>query len=311
MEQFGLSICDVSPNCPTVLGGIAVVASVVPIVGDGVAKVLRGADKVADAARAGEKAAARAADAAKTCCFAAGTLVMTEEGLRPIESIAVGDKVLARDETTGETGYKPVTQLIRRHDRTIWNLTLASTGDDGKTITTVFETTDDHPWRSVVGTWLKTMELKPGMEILRARGPPAKVVSIENTGKTRATFNLEVADYHSYFVGEPRAWVHNACPVGNDGIGPKHGASDHNDAIDTKVKELEGTGAKDIRKNQQQVDAKGNKVGTNRPDLQWTDKKGQRNAMEWGRSDDRLRAQAKTIKNNDPKCNVKTCNIGH
>ncbi len=149
----------------------------------------------------------------KTCCFVAGTLVMMEEGLRPIETIAVGDKVLARDETTGESAYKPVMQLIRRHDRIIWKLTLASTGDDGKTITTVFETTDDHPWRSVVGTWLKTMELKPGMEILRARGPPAKVVSIENTGKSRPTFNLEVAEFHSYFVGEQQAWVHNACPI--------------------------------------------------------------------------------------------------
>ena len=188
------------------------------MVGGGAAKILRGMDKAADAIKAGEKAAANVAEAARKgpgCCFVAGTLVMTETGLRPIETIEVGDKVLARDETTGETALKPVTQLIRRHDRIIWKLTLASTGDDGKATTTTFETTDDHPWRSVVGTWLQTMELKPGMEIQRARGPPAKVVSVENTGKIKPTFNLEVADFHTYFVGEQLAWVHNNnnCPI--------------------------------------------------------------------------------------------------
>src|SRR5262249_31395777 len=30
---------------------------------------------------------------------------------------------------------------------------------------------------------------------------------------TAPTFNLEVADFHSYFVGELGAWVHNACSI--------------------------------------------------------------------------------------------------
>ncbi len=50
---------------PTVLGGIAVVASVVPVGGDAVAKILRGADKAADVVKAGEKATAKAAEATK------------------------------------------------------------------------------------------------------------------------------------------------------------------------------------------------------------------------------------------------------
>ena len=46
-------------------------------------------------------------------CFKEGTLVETEEGLKPIEEIEVGDKVLAYDEATGEQAYKPVVQLFR------------------------------------------------------------------------------------------------------------------------------------------------------------------------------------------------------
>ncbi|MBP6012311.1 MAG: Hint domain-containing protein [Alphaproteobacteria bacterium] len=42
------------------------------------------------------------------CCFAAGTLVDTDKGLRAIETIKVGDLVLSRSDVTGQTAYKPV-----------------------------------------------------------------------------------------------------------------------------------------------------------------------------------------------------------
>ena len=46
-------------------------------------------------------------------CFKEGTFVETEEGLKPIEDIKVGDKVLAYDEETGEQAYKSVVRLFR------------------------------------------------------------------------------------------------------------------------------------------------------------------------------------------------------
>ena len=155
----------------------------------------------------------RMSGARGTCCFVGGTLVDTSEGLRPIEEIEVGDLVLSRDEVTGETAYKPVTDLIRRHDREIWRLVLEAPDDAEEVRQIVFETTDDHPWRTVDGRWVATMDLRPELEIITARGPPARVVSIERTGRSAPTYNLEVADFHTYFVGEARIWVHNACPV--------------------------------------------------------------------------------------------------
>ncbi len=41
-------------------------------------------------------------------CFGAGTLVHTIDGLRAIESIQVGDRVLAQDTTTGAIDFQPV-----------------------------------------------------------------------------------------------------------------------------------------------------------------------------------------------------------
>ena len=142
--------------------------------------------------------------ASRVCCFEAGTLVQTARGLRPIEHIEVGDLVLSRDEVTGETAYKPVVEVVPGHERILWRVTLVVDG-----LETAFGTTDDHPWRTSDGRWVTTDRLHEGQLILRAEGVPARVVSIVNTGETAITYNLEVADFHTYFVGEDRIWVHN------------------------------------------------------------------------------------------------------
>jgi hypothetical protein len=182
---------------------IAVDVATIPT-GEGAAFVV-GRRALAEGVEAGLERAARA-----TCCFVAGTLVETSEGLRPIEEIEVGDLVLSRDEATGETAYKSVTNLVRRHDREVWRLVVSAPDSMGHVREFVFETTDDHSWRSVDGRWVTTMDLRPELEIITARGPPVRVMSIERTGRTAPTYNLEVADWHTYFVGEARVWVHNS-----------------------------------------------------------------------------------------------------
>ena len=54
----------------------------------------------------------------------------------------------------------------------------------------------------------------------------------------------------------------------NGGKGRQHGGSVHNKMIDNFIKNLP-QGAKNIRKNQQQVDINGNSVGSNLPDVQY------------------------------------------
>ena len=146
-----------------------------------------------------------------TCCFVAGTLVDTADGLRSIESIRAGDLVLSRNHFTGETAFKPVTELILRHQRVIWRMALVYPGQTDENVIDSFGTTDDHPWRDANGEWIQTADLRPGMKILRANGAPAQVIWIIRTDELTTTYNLEVADFHTYFVGEARVWVHNTC----------------------------------------------------------------------------------------------------
>jgi Protein of unknown function (DUF1557). len=144
----------------------------------------------------------------KLCCFVAGTLVDTEQGLRPIDEIAVGDRVWARDEETGETALKEVIDLIQRHERVIWEVSL--TGANGAT--EKFETTDDHPWWIAGQGWKRTEELVAGMAVVTRDGRGMVLVSVVETERTDSTYNLTVADFETYFVGEQRVLVHN-CPA--------------------------------------------------------------------------------------------------
>lgn len=149
------------------------------------------------------------------CCFAAGTLVSTDQGLRAIETIRVGDLVWSRDDRTGETRLKPVTALVPKHERLIWIVELSIDGStEGAAAKKIaYETTDDHPWRSANGAWIRTADLEAGHRIERKLGSAARVLSVHNTRTRGAVYNLEVADFHTYFVGEERVWVHNWCPI--------------------------------------------------------------------------------------------------
>jgi len=144
------------------------------------------------------------------CCFVAGTLVATKTGERRIEKIKVGDLILSRDAISGKTSYKPVAELIHRHHREIYRVKFEIHSAHGSSHWARFETTNDHPWRSADGRWIRTQELTRGATIVRASGSVARVLSITRTGRTAPTFNLDVSDFHTYFVGRDQIWVHNA-----------------------------------------------------------------------------------------------------
>lgn len=90
-------------------------------------------------------------------------------------------------------------------------------------------------------------------------------------------------------------------PEANRGNAKPHGNVDHNKVIDDKIKELnDSRAAKDIRKNQVQVDFEGNKVGNNRPDVQWN-ADGVHHNYEVDRTKKNSDRHKKVIEGNDPK----------
>lgn len=146
-------------------------------------------------------------------CFGAGTLVMTAEGLQPIESVTVGQGVMARDEETGETALRTVQHVIVREDREVFDLTFA----DGEK-REVISVTADHRFHTVERGWVVSGELQVGEAIESLDGRRLVFESRSAQSRKAPTFNLSVTEDHNYFVGESGLWVHNCAPCnGVDG----------------------------------------------------------------------------------------------
>jgi hypothetical protein len=134
-------------------------------------------------------------------CFVAGTQVMTERGLKPIEQIVVGDRVLSQSSQTAELSWKPVLRCTTRPPK--------------KTITIQTDesfltcTTGHLFWVSGRG-WQKASQLRSG-DVLRAARTPAVVLSV-NPSAVQETYNLQVADNATYFVGKGMVLTHDVTP---------------------------------------------------------------------------------------------------
>lgn len=136
-----------------------------------------------------------------TSCFAAGTPVWTTDGPRPVEQIQVGDMVLSQDPDSGELCYKPV---LRATERSAIELLTVQVGDQS------FDCTGGHLFWSVGEGWSKARELTPDTALHSVRG----IVRVEavQPGPTKPTFNLVVADFNTYFVGQQKILVHDVTP---------------------------------------------------------------------------------------------------
>jgi hypothetical protein len=144
------------------------------------------------------------ASSAKKACFVAGTLVEAADGLRPIEEIEVGDQVWSRNDDTGEEGWKPVVRISVTPDQAVLDLDLVDVDGDQQELLV----TAEHPLWAADG-WVAVGELAVG-GVVWARDGWAEVVAIADTGERETVYNFEVADFHTYFVGEGGVWAHNA-----------------------------------------------------------------------------------------------------
>jgi hypothetical protein len=139
-------------------------------------------------------------------CFAPGTKVWTLTGRRPIEKIKIGDRLLAQDVETGELAYKPVLATTVRKPGPRTRVGLGSES---------IVATPSHPFWVLGQGWRMTKQLEIGNRV----HTPSGGVLVEGIEKLKPdptpagkTYNLVVADFHSYFVGDHGVLVHDNTP---------------------------------------------------------------------------------------------------
>ena len=161
-----------------------------------------------------------------TECFIAGTLILTRDGLVPIEEIKAGDWILSKSDETGEIAFKQAFNPIITFPTVLFKLRYEIDDEDYELITTA-----DHPfWTLQESDWVEAKNLKIGSLFFVNSTLPksAELIGIQLEralpGETFTTFNFGVLDFHTYFVvpvGEIHSndavWVHNnECPVINE-----------------------------------------------------------------------------------------------
>ncbi|MWC27059.1 hypothetical protein GON22_02950 [Paenibacillus sp. MMS18-CY102] len=133
-------------------------------------------------------------------CFTAGTKVKTDKGEKPIEDIHIGDKVLSKNEATGELDYKEVTATFKHDTNEIYKIQVGS-----QTI----EATYNHPfWIEGIG-WTFVKDIKIGDLLVQSNGNTLKVDNISVIYGNFTVYNMTVEDFHTYFVSDMNIWVHN------------------------------------------------------------------------------------------------------
>lgn len=108
------------------------------------------------------------------------------------------------DPDTGETALKPVVQTFRNETEEWIHVTV-----NGETLTC----TPEHPFYSPVKGWTSACDLRAGDILVMLNGEYVVVEQVQHEllESPETTYNFEVEDYHTYYVGDGPVLVHNKC----------------------------------------------------------------------------------------------------
>ena len=112
--------------------------------------------------------------------------------------------VWATDEETGETALKEVVQLFRNETEEWVHVTV-----NGEELTC----TPNHPFYSPVKGWTSTIDLRAGDILVMLNGEYVVLEQVQHEllESSETTYNFEVKDFHTYYVGEQGIFTHNMC----------------------------------------------------------------------------------------------------
>lgn len=135
-------------------------------------------------------------------CLTAGTLVWTQSGPVEVDRIEPGDVVITHDPESATLGLRPVLATTVRPG----GKTLSIRVEEG-----TVRCTADHPFHVARRGWTIAADLRPGDRLVALDGT-AVIESIEESEAPVRSFNLVVAEDHTYFCGLAKVLSHDVTP---------------------------------------------------------------------------------------------------
>ncbi|MEW2116097.1 RHS repeat-associated core domain-containing protein [Streptomyces sp. NPDC005474] len=177
----------------------------------------KAADKLAEAREKAASALSKSKKSEPDChSFLPGTKVLLADGsTKPIEKVALGDKVVTTAPKTGKTTVREVAgTIVTEDDKSFADLTVKTAS--GKRQALVATTT--HPfWVGSERAWIKAGDLKSSMKLRTPSGDTVEITDNRHFDKRQRTHDLTVTGIHTYYVlaGATPVLVHN-CNVNGE-----------------------------------------------------------------------------------------------
>ncbi|MFD9972683.1 polymorphic toxin-type HINT domain-containing protein, partial [Streptomyces sp. NPDC059011] len=146
--------------------------------------------------------------------FTPATRVLMSNGTyKEIKDVQVGERVLATDPVTGETGARAVTRLITGEGRkALREITVDTDGAAGKATGTL-TTTDGHPfWVVNRHAWVDAADLVAGDLLRTPDGTTRELLTVRAWDEPLRVHNLTIDGLHTYYVlaGGAPVLAHNS-----------------------------------------------------------------------------------------------------
>ncbi|MEU2955737.1 polymorphic toxin-type HINT domain-containing protein [Streptomyces xanthochromogenes] len=146
--------------------------------------------------------------------FTPDTPVLMADGTtEPIKDVRIGQRVLATEPETGETGARAVTHVIVGDgQKNLVQITVDTDGPAGNATGTL-TATDGHPfWVDSRHSWLDAKDLKTGDRLRTSTGELREIVNTRAWTENHKVYNLSVDGLHTYYVlaGAVPVLVHNS-----------------------------------------------------------------------------------------------------
>ncbi|MEE4259537.1 MAG: polymorphic toxin-type HINT domain-containing protein, partial [Bacteroidales bacterium] len=142
----------------------------------------------------------------KACnSFDSDTEVWTDDGIKLITDLNIGDEVWAFNEDSGELELQDIVHLIQREGE--YQLIELIVGNEK------IDTTDNHPFYVKIKDgweWKDAGEIKIGDIVRDKQGNEKIITGLSIKPHTGKVYNLTVDNVHTYLVGEQGLVAHNA-----------------------------------------------------------------------------------------------------
>ncbi|NRQ32984.1 hypothetical protein HII36_14205 [Nonomuraea sp. NN258] len=148
--------------------------------------------------------------------FVPGTQILMADGTsKAIETVKVGDKVLATDPANGKSAAKRVEALIRGEGaKNLVEVTVTTDSTSDSKVRVVIST-EAHPfWASDLRKWIRAGDLERGMWLRTSAGTHVQISAIKRWTAVKRVHNITVEHLQTYYVlaDATPVLVHNSGP---------------------------------------------------------------------------------------------------